>query len=535
MQKPSRTHVVIDQVARRLRLASVGQRFYLWLFITGALYAALLIANRLLGLAALSLTPASLWAVPVVALVVSLIWHRRPTVAEAARCIDKHGQTKDLFLTYSMLDNAAGEYQSLVVEDAEKRAPQLNPQSVVPFRWARPSAHVAAIGLVLLVSVLYLPQFDPLGRVAQAARVEQDQNQRLEDQRTTQLRIEEVRITQDDDEAASQIDESIEAMTDALRKMRPGQADMNLGQLNQQQRRLGSQWRRLGAEKLSQLLSNMDSLQTFGGERSQKLGAWQKELQNGSDASLRKEMSELGDELQAIAAEKDPVQRNEMMRKLKQRLRDVERFASEKAGSPELASAMRRAMRQLEAAQRDGATAEMMEDMQQTLDLAKMELEQIAESAQELEKLEQSLKVLQMAKQLNDADQLDGEACSECQSLADYADLFEELMGDSAGGGGGLGGQGFGEGGEAPEDDSVASDFETKQSKSALQAGKVLLSMQSQGVSDAGDVEENYQELVGQVKQGVSEAILQEQIPPGYHEAIRGYFDTIGESPGGAE
>jgi hypothetical protein len=33
------------------------------------------------------------------------------------------------------------------------------------------------------------------------------------------------------------------------------------------------------------------------------------------------------------------------------------------------------------------------------------------------------------------------------------------------------------------------------------------------------------------VKQGVSEAIQQEQVPPGYHEAIKKYFDTLPEKP----
>ncbi len=34
-------------------------------------------------------------------------------------------------------------------------------------------------------------------------------------------------------------------------------------------------------------------------------------------------------------------------------------------------------------------------------------------------------------------------------------------------------------------------------------------------------------ETVTAVKQGADEAILQEQIPPSYHDAIQKYFDTI--------
>jgi hypothetical protein len=36
---------------------------------------------------------------------------------------------------------------------------------------------------------------------------------------------------------------------------------------------------------------------------------------------------------------------------------------------------------------------------------------------------------------------------------------------------------------------------------------------------------------VRDVKQGLSEAILHEEIPPGYHEGIKGYFDSMSETP----
>jgi hypothetical protein len=533
MQQPLRTHKIIQQVARRLHWAIVGQRFYFWLLVTGALAGLLLCANRLLGIGSIPIAPASLLVIPLFALVVSLIWHRRPTMADAARRMDQVGQTKDLFLTYSLLDRTAGQYQSLVAEDADKQASTVVPQRVIPFRWSRQGGHVIAMGLLLLLAVLYLPHLDPLGRIAEAARVKKNEQQRMDDHRATALRVEEVRKIRENKETASQVEQAIDEMAASMRAMKPGLPAANLSEINQHQRRLGKKWRQRSTEKLSKLLHAVDPLQDFGGQRSKKLRQWQKELQAGNGASLRKELEKMSEDLAAIAAEKDPVKRNEKLRKLKQRLRDVERFAAEKVGVPELAAAMQRAMRQLEAAQSDGTLSGMTADMNGTLDLAKLELEQILLSAQELQKLEQSLKVLQMAKQLNADGQLDGEACSQCQSLADYAALFEQMMNEGMGHGPGMGNRGYGEGGEAPEDESVATDYQTKRSPSALKAGKVLLSMQSKGMSNSGAVEENYQQLVEQVKQGVSEAILQEQIPPAYHDAIRGYFDTIRE-PGAA-
>jgi len=95
------------------------------------------------------------------------------------------------------------------------------------------------------------------------------------------------------------------------------------------------------------------------------------------------------------------------------------------------------------------------------------------------------------------------------------------------GDGEGLGGEGMGEGGVAPEDDSIATDFKTEQSRSPVTAGKVLLSVKTKGLSDKGDASKEYKSAVRAIKQGYSEAILHEQVPPGYHEGIKSYFDNF--------
>jgi hypothetical protein len=93
-----------------------------------------------------------------------------------------------------------------------------------------------------------------------------------------------------------------------------------------------------------------------------------------------------------------------------------------------------------------------------------------------------------------------------------------------------MGGPGIGEGGEAPEKPEEVTKFKSERSRSAYKAGKVLLQWKTRGVADPGAVRENYQRQVQAVKQGVSEAILQEQVPPGYHDAIQKYFDSLRES-----
>ena len=90
-----------------------------------------------------------------------------------------------------------------------------------------------------------------------------------------------------------------------------------------------------------------------------------------------------------------------------------------------------------------------------------------------------------------------------------------------------MGGAGTGEGNIAPEDIMQQTDFQPEKSSSPLTAGKMLLQWKTQELAPSGPAREQYKRHINAVKQGVSEAILQEQIPPGYHDAIRKYFDTM--------
>jgi hypothetical protein len=37
----------------------------------------------------------------------------------------------------------------------------------------------------------------------------------------------------------------------------------------------------------------------------------------------------------------------------------------------------------------------------------------------------------------------------------------------------------------------------------------------------------NYKQIVGEIKQSLDDVITQEEIPPGYIEGIKKYFDTL--------
>lgn len=88
-------------------------------------------------------------------------------------------------------------------------------------------------------------------------------------------------------------------------------------------------------------------------------------------------------------------------------------------------------------------------------------------------------------------------------------------------------GAGLGQGGVAPEDESQETGFRPEKVRTALRAGKMLLEIQEQGEGLPTEVSGSFASGLEDVRQGVSEAILHERIPPDYHEAIQRYFDTL--------
>jgi hypothetical protein len=530
---------LLKKVSLRLHLAAIARRLYVTFLVGLAIYALLLVASRLTGYYTEWVTTRTMLAVPALAVIAALVWHRRPTLVDAARAVDRQHGTKDLFLTVALIEESAGEYQALVAKAAEEKAAKVLVSAVVPFRSTERSLRAAlAVGLVA-AGFLWLPGFDPFGKV-EAARLDRDRKQQLEEsKKLTEQRIDKLKKDDSDGPVSEETKKAIENLKAALNKMKPSEKSDNFKELVGQQKHLGDMWRKLNNEKLKELLSHNAQGQEFGAISKDKLEKWTKELQEGSTKSLQKELDEIKKDLEQLAKTDDPVKKAELEQKIKKRMKELNDFATDKVNSKPLAAALQRAMKQLDAARMEGMDKESVEAAERSLDLTKLELKEIAQSAKDLKALEDALKVVQMAKQLNDAEKLDGENSGDAQTMEEYAEFYAQLIAQMGGGeegdGDDTGGEGMGDGGVAPEDDSVETGFKTEQSKSAVTAGKVLLSVKTKGMSDKGDARKEYKTLIQKVKQGYSEAILQEQIPPGYHDGIKSYFDNLEKSTKGGK
>jgi len=558
---------VLATVTSRLRWAGFGRRLSALVLWTSVATAVAVLVIRLTGLIELPLDPilssiaATLglqttgiadWtglgllaatlvvAVLATSLILATFWHERPTSRDAARIVDRHQGTKDLFLTLTMLEGSAGDYQPLVARNAVSQAARVKPSRVVPLPLSHGSLRPAVSLAVVAALVLGLPQLDPFGKVAQADDVKQQKKALEKEARKTKARAEQ--LATDDAEHSPEVKQAIDELKAALKKMKASQPNANRKMIDQQRKKLGELHKMIDAHKLRQTLNRNDSGQKFGQLESPKIDKWTRELQEGSTDDLKKELQALKKDLQdlaKLAGDKSleaHKKRAELARKLQKKLRDIQSFASKKLDSKHpLAAALKRAKQQMKAMQ--SGDKELAESAQkhltETMELVKQELQELAQTARDLDELEKALETARMAQKANDNGEAEGERLENAETLDDYREFYKQLMeqmGEEFAEGEGTGNRGFGKGGEVPEDDSAKTGFKTEISKSALVAGKVLLSLKTKGQSDTGDARQNYSKSVQAIRQGASEAIDKEEIPKGYIQGIKKYFQSLDEA-----
>jgi hypothetical protein len=535
---------LLREVSMRQRVASVGARFCPFFFILAGAYVVLVVLCRLLALVPDVLALQHLVALVAGGLALAIAFHRRPSRLDAARQIDGHARTKDLFLTAALLGRSHEEFAPLVAAAAEARAGAVRPAAVVPFRWFAKGAAVTLALAALVPGILYLPQFDPFGKEQQRARIAERQRKLEEGRKATALRVAQLRQKDSGAELSKRVAQAIEELKQTFKAMDPKDQQANLKQLSARQGELGELWRKAAEGKWKGASEQSFGPQRFG-SNAEKLNQWRQDLQKGDTQGLNKELAELKDLARKVSETKDEAQKKVLEEELRQRMDQLADFAAGGLNSPSLNAGLQRALEQLAAADNPQLSRDALDALAESLDLSQSELSSLARSARDLQALEKALASLQNAKRINLKDALDGQACAGCMTLDDYAAFYAALLakegwedladgeaglGDGEGDGGGMGGKGHGRGGLAPEAPDAKTDFKTEVSKSALTAGKILLSMKTRGVSQAGDAPQQYAQQLDQIKQGVSEAILHEQVPPAYHDAIRQYFDSM-ETP----
>lgn len=519
---------LLDQTVRRLYLARLGGTIYRTGLAAAGLALVLVLCARLLALLPSSLVIPWLWVLPVLALLAAFALTRKPTSKEAARWVDDKGGCKELFLTAAMGGQSAGEYQSVVIDQAEQRAETLDPRKMVGFSWQTGTRNLFLSAGAVAAIALWVPQLDPFKKNEGREKLAKQEQQLQQTKKATAMRAEQLK--QDDTKENDKVKQALTALEKTFKEAKPQEREANLKRLSEHQKEIGEMWRQAANQKRNDAMDQ--GAQKLGQANPREAQKWQEDLKKGDTSALKQEMEAIKNQMQKLAEMPEGAEKRAEQEKLAQRINKLSEGLKQAASSQQMQNALQRAMEQLDMSKMSQMSKEALQAAQESMNLSQQELEKLSQAMQDQKSLEEALKNLQMAKQLANQEKLDGKECKDCKGQSDYAALYEQLMKNGQKGNGGLGmgpGGNPAAGGKAEENDDAETGFKQERSPTQLVAGKTLLQWKTQEMGPTGNKPDEYREAVRQVKQGVSEAIAAEQVPPGYHSAIQKYFDTLPE------
>ena len=547
---PSSIRHLLNQVAARQRLAHYGVWVYRLTLALAVAFAVLLLVSRIFDWGVHWFSYSTLLAVPVLAVLLGPLFLHRVKPDAAARLVDQRMATKDLFLTTALIDSAPGAYKPLVAKRAQDRANRIRPATVVPFDWSDRTMRAGLTMLALFAATFLIPTFDLFGHGEERRKITERKEQLEVAKESAKEQIKAISNRKPTEATSQQVEQALEDLKQTFDRMDPKSPKTNLAQLNRNQRVFDDKWRKA---KMQQLKNNPQKiLQQFGGVKRELAENWEKQIQAGSSEGLKQEMKEIQELAKHLAKTKDGLEKKELQAKLQSRLNNLSEFMKKNANSPATNSALKQALSQLQMSNMEGLSSEALEALDQTMELSQMELESMAQTLRDLKRLEQAMDSLQLAKQLNQQQPLDGQMARECKSIGDYAKLYQQMMAQQGrmclacqgqggdcqtcngtgikGTGLGMGGSGRGRGTIAPEDSTTKTDFRPDKSSSKMQHGKILLKWKTEDEAPDGEARIEYNEALGKVEQDYSEAIVQQQVPPGLHKPIKRYFDSYLET-----
>jgi hypothetical protein len=520
---------LVSAVARRHYLARLGRAAALAVAIACAVQLAALLTLRLTGLLPAFFGWSTLALPPLIGLAIAVLAVRPTQRAAAARLTDRGLGAEDLFVT-ACDAQAPGEYRPLVAKQAAAKAEGARPATIVPWRPLPRSGIAAGAVIALAAATLLVPQLDPFGRQARAQQSAKRAKALEQVRDATKQKLEELKAREPEAKVSAEVAEELKKLQATLDAMKPDAQAANQKALEAAKSEL--------AVKLEQERADRFGKSVDEGERAQELGAaadraaaeaMKKQLEKGETAEAEKAIDELKTLADQLEKTKDPAERAKLAEKMHRQLKALEEAAkSQPAG---FTQAVRQALDQLAQAGNQDLSDQSLQALRDSLDLARLEMQSSAQGERDLQSMQEALQAMHLAQKLNEKGGLNGADSQGLATLEDYkklyADALAKLGKQGKGDGGGQGGEGQGDGSKRESDDTVKSDFAPEQDSSPLSAGKTLMQWKTHGQAEAGKVQEDYLPAVRAVQQGVSEALVREQVPPGYHDGVKKYFDGL--------
>jgi hypothetical protein len=371
-----------------------------------------------------------------------------------------------------------------------------------------------------------VPHLDPFGRQAERQRTVQRKAELERERQETKKLIESLAQQQPQAKLSAEVAKELDKLQAQLDAMKPQDQSGNQQRLDQLKAEVGRMLEQERTERFAHSVDPEDRMQQLGGDAA-AAEAIRKQLEKGEAAEAKQAIDELKTMAEQLAKTEDPAERTKLAEKMRHQLETLQQAAkSQPAG---FTQATRQALDQLAQSGAKDLSDQSLQALRDSLDLAKLQLEQGAQGQRDLQSMQEALQAMHLAQSLNKEGQLDGKLTQGQQSLDEYKKLYakalSQLRGEGQSGSGT--GKGQGNGATRPEDDSTSSAFNQEQDSSQLSAGKTLMQWKEHGPSEAGKVEQQYLPAVRAVQQGVSEALVREQVPPGYHDGVKKYFDGL--------
>jgi len=523
------------QVTTRLHIAVVSRRSALFTLILAGLLALLLVLAK-----GISLLPDvfAWWMVlfvPAVAVLAALALTPRPLPREAAHVIDERLHAKDLFLTAALLDTAPGDYKPLVQDEAQRVAADVRPATIVPFAFThRGGQALAAVALLTLATLL--PTFDPFGLHEQREIEQQRRDQLLQTMQATEMRKAALQRQDIAAERSAEVDHAVEQLKQSLQQMRREDQRGNLERLRDQQANLNDVYQRSLERREAEQGNRRGAIQQLGAAPNQAMRQMMQQAAKGDAGALKQKIDELKEKLEQAAESRDVAEQRQLAEQVRQELQQMQ-SAAEQSGADGVCNAVQNALQQMQMAGMEGMTGEAMAAAMDSLNLAQMELDQLAQMAMDAEAMREAMEALQMAMQACQMGTLDGEPC---QGLGGMSEYLEQLVlmcqgggdGDRDGGGsdspGGRRAGQFGSGGIGEEEDhsqNVASS--DVRAPGRFVPGSTIMSWKTRDAAQDGEARREYTQAVSEVRQAVSAAVVPDDVPPGYREVIQSYLANV--------
>lgn len=415
---------LINKVRARQRVDAIVKNIHKFGLILLSVYLLVFLASRTLSLIPDGFTLATVFVPLGLAMILAFAFTKEKERAHSAAALDDAVKSPDLFLTAELIESSAGDYQNIVLEQAQRRAENVNVQKVIPYQWSDQFRNIGiALGLLILM-VAFLPQLDPFGyNEVRAAVVAQEKDLEKSERATAERKD---ILKRQEGLTKKSVDTAMANLKMTYKDLKPKEVKQNLAKLNKEQKKVGEMWRKLSEKKLRQNLERKPQ-QKFGSGRDDKSEKWKKDLAEGKTEAINKAIDDIKKKIDELKNEKDAAKKQKLQSEIKKKVEEMKDAVGKGMNAAQAENSLKRALEELAMSDMGKMSKESLEAMKKSLELTKKELEQLGDEVQALKEMEEMLESIQKAKQANQKkDGIDGKDLEGCESIQDYTKKYEE-------------------------------------------------------------------------------------------------------------